>query len=200
MIEFRDLTEQEIDCRVQSSGEQKNKDTLWARVLLYKDARVDMNLLDEVIGQENWQRDHKELKGNMYCGIGINVNYTDKTKEPLWVWKWDCGAESMTDKEKGESSDSFKRSAVCWGLGRELYTKIPIMIYGLPKNDKGKVAGNFVVEKIKIENKEITALSLMFKANGSDDYLRCFVWTKQDGVKLCNYNLPTTNGISYKGN
>ena len=186
-MEFRDLNEQEIECRVQSSGEQKDANTLWARVILYKGARVDMNLLDEVVGRENWQRDHKELKGNMYCGIGININYLDDNKEPYWVWKWDCGAESFTDKEKGEASDSFKRAGVNWGIGRELYTKIPITIFGLPKNYKGNVDGTFCVEKIKIENKEITALSLMFKQTNKNEFLRCFIWTKEEGIKYCSY-------------
>ena len=184
MIEFRDLTAEEIDCRVQSCGEMKDG-SLWARVLLYKDARVDMTLLDEVVGQENWQRDHKELKGNMYCGIGINVNYKKTDKEPIWVWKWDCGAESNTEKEKGEASDSFKRAGVNWGIGRELYTKIPIQIFGLPKNSKGNVDGTFNVEKIKIENKTITALSLTFIYKGKET--RCFVWTAEKGVQYCNY-------------
>ena len=189
MIDFRDLTENDIDCRVQSSGDQTNG-ALWARVLLYKDARVDQNILDETVGQENWQRDHKELKNNMYCGVGINVRFNEPAKEPLWVWKWDCGAESMTEKEKGEASDGFKRACTNWGIGRELYTKIPIMIFGLPKNRKGAVDGSFSVEKIKIEKvgsaKEITALSLIFNPTGKEPK-RCFVWTKDKGTTFSAY-------------
>lgn len=192
-MEFRDLTEQEIDCRVQSCGKLK-EGTLWARLLLYKDARVDMKLLDEVVGQENWQRDHKELKGNMYCGVGI---WNEKRQQ--WIWKWDCGSESNTEKEKGEASDSFKRACANWGIGRELYTKIPIKVFGLPKTEKDAVDGSFMVEKIKIENKEIVALSLMFKANNSKEYTRCFVWTKDEGGTKCNYYAPVQNGVSYKG-
>ena len=45
-----------------------------------------------------------------------------------WVWKWDCGTESNTEKEKGEASDSFKRACVNWGIGRELYTAPQIWI------------------------------------------------------------------------
>ena len=45
-----------------------------------------------------------------------------------WVWKWDAGAESYTEKEKGEASDSFKRACVNWGIGRELYTAPLIFI------------------------------------------------------------------------
>ena len=86
-------------------------------LLLYKNARVDMQILDETYGQFGWQDDYKELKGNMYCGIGVYDNTTG-----YWVWKWDCGTESNTEKEKGEASDAFKRAGFRWGIGRELYT------------------------------------------------------------------------------
>lgn len=110
-MNFRLLTPNEIEIRVGSA-----KDT-GLSLLLYKDARVDQNLLDETVGSENWQRDHKELKNVIYCGIGI---YNKEISQ--WVWKWDAGSESNADKEKGEASDSFKRAGFNWGIGRELYS------------------------------------------------------------------------------
>jgi len=98
----------DVDFRVQSINKGG-----YATILAYKDARVDMNRLDEVCKPENWQRDHKEVKGVVYCGIGI------KTTE--WIWKWDAGSESLTEGEKGQASDSFKRAGFNWGIGRELY-------------------------------------------------------------------------------
>lgn len=118
LINFRGLYPDEIDLRV-GNVSQKG-----ATLLLYKNARVDMALLDQVVGAENWQRDHKEVKGNMYCGIGIW-----DSKKQQWIWKWDCGTESNTEAEKGESSDSFKRAAFNWNLGRELYTA-PVVFIG----------------------------------------------------------------------
>ena len=76
--------------------------------MLYKDARCDMNILDETVGAESWQREHYECKGNMYCKVGIWC-------DAQWVWKSDCGTESNTEAEKGEASDSFKRACVNWG-------------------------------------------------------------------------------------
>ena len=111
MKEIRPLRADEIEVRVGAVGAKG------ATMLLYKNARVDMAILDETFGAENWQRDHKEVKGNLYCGIGI---WDDK--KACWVWKWDCGTESNTEKEKGEASDSFKRAGTNWGIGRELYT------------------------------------------------------------------------------
>ena len=92
--------------------------------LAYIDARDVMDLLDEVVGAENWQCDYKELGGKMYCGIGILVAVQlnlEGIPNDRWVWKWDMGTESTIDSDKGEASDSFKRAAVKWGVGRFLY-------------------------------------------------------------------------------
>lgn len=117
---FRPLRADEIECRIGSVGAKG------FTMLLYKDARCDMNILDETVGEFNWQRDHKEIKGTVYCGVGINGRGQSTHDE--WVWKWDAGAESYTEKEKGEASDSFKRACVNWGIGRELYTAPLIFI------------------------------------------------------------------------
>jgi hypothetical protein len=114
----------DIDFRVQSINKRG-----YATILAYKDARVDMNRLDEAVGAANWQRDHKEVKGVVYCGIGISPSSING--EDIWVWKWDAGTESMAEKQKGEASDSFKRAGFNWGIGRELYDypviKIPLL-------------------------------------------------------------------------
>ena len=60
MLEFRPLKANEIECKVSMVRESG------IQLLLYKTARTDMQLLDETVGAENWDRDHKELKGNSY--------------------------------------------------------------------------------------------------------------------------------------
>ena len=120
-----------------------------------------MNILDETVGDLNWKRDHKELKGNIYCGVSI---YDDTKNE--WITKWDAGAETYTEKEKGEASDSFKRAGTRWGIGRELYTPIFIWINAEDselekKNGKTICKAKFDVEKIRIEDKIITGLSII---------------------------------------
>lgn len=154
-MKFRKLKASEIECRVHQV--KKNG----AVLLLYKNARVDMAILDETVGPERWQREHKEVKGNVYCGVsiyldlGLNYGFLDtalneeerklmidvmlKDRDSQWVTKWDAGAESYTEKEKGESSDSFKRACFNWGIGRELYTSPFIWIK--PKDE------NEIVEK-----------------------------------------------------
>jgi len=110
-MEFRLLKSDEIECRIGSVSKQGKGLSL----LLYKNARCDMALLDETVGVFNWQRDHFECKGNLFCKVGIK-------NDNEWVWKADAGKESNTEAEKGEASDSFKRACVNWGIGRELYT------------------------------------------------------------------------------
>lgn len=108
---FRLLKADEIDCRVATVNEKG------CTLLLYKDARVDQNILDETVGPFNWQRKHEIIDGNLYCSVGIF-----ESEFQQWVWKQDVGTESYTEKEKGQASDSFKRACFNWGIGRELYT------------------------------------------------------------------------------
>lgn len=137
---IRLLNENEIDCRVgtcTASG---------FSILLYKNARVDMQILDEVYGNLNWQREHKEIKGNLYCGVSI----WDESKQQ-WITKWDCGVESNTEKEKGESSDSFKRACFNIGIGRELYTAPFIWIDGRVKeNGRGGYVPSINMNTVKV--------------------------------------------------
>ncbi len=97
--------------RVQSFSKNVPK----AQCVAFIDARDVMELLDGVVGSGNWQSDYKDIGGQMFAGIGIRVNGE-------WVWKWDTGSESNIEKEKGQSSDSFKRAGVKWGIGRFLYS------------------------------------------------------------------------------
>lgn len=118
-MEFRKLRADEIDCRV-----AQVKDT-GVTLLLYKDARCDMNILDEKVGSMNWMRSH--CRDNANCIVSI----WDKDKKQ-WISKEDTGTESNTEKEKGLASDSFKRACFNWGIGRELYTA-PFVFIGADK-------------------------------------------------------------------
>lgn len=100
---FRLLREDEIDVRVAQIKKTG------ATFLLYKDARCDMNILDEDVGQFNWKRQH--TRDNANCIVSI---WDDTKKE--WISKEDTGTESFTEKEKGLASDSFKRACFNWGM------------------------------------------------------------------------------------
>jgi hypothetical protein len=150
-------------------------------LLLYKNARVDMNILDETVGAENWQREHYECKGNLFCRVGIRCEHTEhNSSHREWVFKSDCGVESNTEAQKGEASDSFKRACFNWGIGRELYTSPLIKVPA--KQCNIKIVGNypkcydkFFVEKIIIENKQIVALAIWNETKNC----RAFMWQKE---------------------
>lgn len=128
-IKFRTLKADEIECRV---GAVTDKG---CSLLLYKNARVDMSLLDEVVGPLNWMRSHELINGNLFCTVSVRDAETGR-----WVNKQDVGTESYTEKEKGQASDAFKRACVNWGIGRELYSS-PFIWINL-KADEFKVGAN----------------------------------------------------------
>lgn len=163
---FRTLRADEIDCRIA----QVKKNGL--SLLLYKDARCDMNILDETVGPFNWMRSHNRENAN--CVVEL---WDDKKNQ--WVSKEDTGTESNTEAQKGLASDSFKRACFNWGIGRELYTAPLIWIPSEKckieeRNGKFTCYDKFFVEKIAYDDKqEISGLAIKNK-----DGKRVFVWQK----------------------
>nr|DAY36017.1 MAG TPA: DNA repair protein-like protein [Caudoviricetes sp.] len=160
-MEFRTLKANEIDCRIQSLNEKNG--AVGAVVLLYKDARVDMRMLDEVVGALNWKREHAIIGDRLYCTVSIFNEHTGE-----WVGKSDVGTESNTEKEKGQASDSFKRACFNWGIGRELYSAPFTYInlqkgeWNTDKNGKPKSYAKFTVKEIDYdENRNISKLIIV---------------------------------------
>jgi hypothetical protein len=118
----------QIDFRVQSVNKGG-----YATILAYKDARVDMQRLDDVVGPLNWKREH--ARDNHNCIVSI---WCDDKKQ--WISKEDTGTESNTEAQKGLASDSFKRACFNWGIGRELYD-FPIISVKLNENEFDKSSG-----------------------------------------------------------
>ena len=108
MKKIRELRADEIEVRV--GVVRKNGISL----LLYKDARCDMNILDETFGIAGWQRKHELINGALFCTVSI------KDENGEWISKQDVGVESYTEAVKGAASDSFKRACFNIGIGREL--------------------------------------------------------------------------------
>lgn len=146
-MNIRLLRADEIDVRIGGFNKEKTGGFL----LLYKDARVDMTILDETFGICGWKRKHEIINGNLFCTISI---YNKETKE--WIGKQDVGVESNEDATKGQASDSFKRAGFNVGIGRELYTAPFIWINGLQKYDKFKVS-----EIDYKQNREISKLVIV---------------------------------------
>lgn len=150
---FRDLKADEIELRVASINDKG------LALLLYKDARCDMNILDETVGAFNWQRSHNRENAN--CIVSI----WDQNKSQ-WISKEDTGTESNTEAQKGLASDSFKRACFNWGIGRELYTAPFIWISAsdcniTTRNDGKRVCfDKFKVDSLAIKDKKITGLKI----------------------------------------
>ena len=152
-ISFRSLRADEVEVRPAEA--RNNKATL----LLYQDARCAMNILDETLGPLGWQKEYYEAKGLLLCKIGIYVASTSD-----WIWKSDTGSESNIEADKGLASDAFKRAAVSWGIGRELYTA-PRITVSLTEKDmfNGKLCQSFKVKEMSVANGVITSLLIIDK-------------------------------------
>ena len=122
----------------------KRSDSVECTILPYKDARTDMDILDDTVGSDDWQVDYKrDAKGILQGGIGI---WSESKSQ--WIWKWSNGTPSAFESDKGEYSDAFKRAGFMWGIGRCLYNFPEIRLIlndkeWYEKDGKVKVAGWF---------------------------------------------------------
>ena len=120
----------EIDFRIQSINKGR-----YATILAYKDARVDINRLNNVCSPLGWKREHTRDNRNCIVSIWDSANNH-------WVSKEDTGTESMAEKQKGLASDSFKRACFNWGIGIELYD-YPIISVKLNIDEVTEYQGKF---------------------------------------------------------
>lgn len=171
MEEIRLLGKEDIDVRVAQT--LAGNDKVRASLLLYKDARVDMKILDELFTPMGWKRSHKMIGDRLYCQVEV---WDAEKKE--WIYKEDVGVESNTEAEKGQASDSFKRACVNWGIGRELYTAPRIVVelreneYTRDQNNKIRVWAKFSVKSIGYDTKSRTITSLVIQDTlGNERYV-----------------------------
>lgn len=90
-----------------------------ALALVYIDARVVQDRLDDVLGPQNWQDEYEFLgDGSVVCRLRVRLSGE-------WIVKMDVGGPSEQpdegDRRKAAVSDALKRAAVKWGVGRYLY-------------------------------------------------------------------------------
>jgi hypothetical protein len=202
---FRTLRADEIDCRIAQIKETPKGKGL--SLLLYKDARCDQNILDEVVGPFNWKREH--TRDNRNCIVSIK-----NPDNGEWVSKEDTGTESNTEREKGLASDSFKRACFNWGIGRELYTAPFIWITEKDcniKESRGKLVcyDRFTVKGIGYTDGVITGLEIKNQATGKI----CYKWgeineeapekpeqpdDEPEQVKPINQDAPATVEVASK--
>jgi hypothetical protein len=85
-----------------------------ALVVAYLQNRAIQERLDEVFGVYGWQNQYKEMHDGIICGITATINGKDITK-------WDGADRTNIEATKGGLSNSMKRAASQWGIGRYLY-------------------------------------------------------------------------------
>lgn len=187
---FRTLKADEIECRIGTISEKG------CSLLLYKDARVDMRMLDEFFGPMNWKRSHEVVNGNLYCTISI---WDENKKE--WISKQDVGTESNTEAVKGETSDSFKRAAFNWGIGRELYTAPFIWIkpnqgeFSMSKSGRWQTNTKFRVKEIGYKDNKIVKLVVV----DSTGAVRYSMGKKEEPQQSAPSTQPTPPAGMYTG-
>ncbi|MBQ1450555.1 MAG: hypothetical protein IIZ12_06470 [Eggerthellaceae bacterium] len=159
-LTFRPLKADEVECRVAQCSDKG------CSLLLYKDARCDMRLLDETVGPERWQKRYECIDGKLFCSIGIEF-------DGEWIWKQDVGTPSNMEADKGHASDAFKRAGFNWGIGRELYTAPFIWVPAdkckkLFKNQKSgrwQCYDDFRVTEMDVDDGQIVNLQICNASN-----------------------------------
>lgn len=186
-INFPLLQPQDIEVKV------KQITKTGALLLLYKTARTDAKILDDVLGPLNWTNENVVLDGVLYCKVGIRLNEKDD-----FVWKMDCGVESAQEdgqEKKAESSDSFKRACSRLGIGRELYTSPAIWASVATEQDPQ----NPKKWNLKDRNAKYIVTDIKYDEN-SRTIIALTICNARTGVTVFNWSLPQTDAMRKKMN
>lgn len=155
--------------------------------LAYIDSRDVQDRLDEVVGPENWQDSYSQYNLTMICRIEL----WDEERG-MWIFKEDGAGATDFEAEKGQISDSFKRAAVKWGIGRYLYTiKSPWIAVDLTDP-----------ERPKIPSHELERLMALLPGYQGVTVSPMTGQPKTEGAfwKLSNYNVLDKLPLKYKDN
>lgn len=172
-MKFRSLRADEVECRIAMVKQTG------VSLLLYKDARADMRMLDEAVGSLNWERSHQLIGDRLYCTVSV----WDEAKQ-RWISKQDVGTESYTEKEKGQASDAFKRACFCFGIGRELYTAPFIWIPSSKCNIDSKGNGYTCYDRFSVKSMEVQDGNIVFlEIINEKDGTLVFSWRKKAAEK-----------------
>jgi len=114
----RPIQPNEVEWRIQTARPERTI------VVPYLTNRCVMQRFDEAFNPEGWQNRFQTWRDKgVKCGVGVFV-------DGGWVWKYDGADETQIEPTKGGFSDSMKRAAVQWGLGRDLYDYPRIFLEG----------------------------------------------------------------------
>ena len=108
----------DVEWRVSNTSKDKSR----GLAVPYIDSRAIQYRLDAVVGPFSWRSSYQawhqsDKKASQLCTLSI---YMKERGE--WVDKCDGAENTDIEPIKGGISDSFKRAAVMWGIGRYLYS------------------------------------------------------------------------------
>jgi hypothetical protein len=112
----------DVEWRIQHATKDKSR----GFAVPYLRSRAIQVRLDEVVGPYNWKPEYKpwhtvtatnKTTASQLCGLSV---FCEARGE--WIQKWDGAENTDIEAVKGGISDSFKRAAVLWGIGRYLYS------------------------------------------------------------------------------
>ena len=141
---------EDLEWRLQQTFEDKMRGI----AVPYVTNRAIQNRLDESVGPENWYNDYKPWHGAgkkeaQLCGIAIYFEGRG------FITKWDGAEDSDIEPVKGGLSDSMKRAAVQWGIGRVLYNMDTVWV-NIEKRGKTHVIKES--ERPKLDNEYLKML------------------------------------------
>ena len=144
----------DMEWRLQMTFEEK----MTGIAVPYVTNRAIQNRLDSVVGAENWCNEFKPWHGSgkkeaQICGISIYF------EDRGWITKWDGAEDSDIEPVKGGLSDSMKRAAVQWGIGRVLYNMDTVFV-NIEKRGK-----TFLIKKEERTKLDKTYLDLLRSLN-----------------------------------
>jgi hypothetical protein len=146
-----------IRWRIQAKYPKTGKKT-YCIIIPYIDARMVQERFDQAFGAENWQNTYNPEDGSGSISVKINGE---------WVTKSDVGVESQSDGIKGRASDAFKRSAVLWGVGRDLYLvgqkTLHLNDKEIPISEDGKIELRTPTAITNYMNKMSTSVGLLYQ-------------------------------------
>lgn len=129
---------EDLEWRLQKTFEAQGRMTGIA--VPYVTNRAIQNRLDSVVGPENWYNQYQPWhaagkKEAQICGISIHFEGRG------FITKWDGAEDSDVEPIKGGLSDSMKRAAVQWGIGRVLYNMDTVFV------DVEKRGSSYIIKK-----------------------------------------------------
>ena len=145
------FTSKEIEWKIQVTTQDKSR----GMAVAYMDARAVQKRLDDVVGPFNWKNVYSLWHENsQICGISI---FNAERNE--WVTKFDGAENSDFEPIKGGLSDSFKRAATTWGIGRYLYEMEGVWVDIEPKGKSFAIKQEEYGKLEKAYNASVSRLS-----------------------------------------